>query len=812
MKNTMSLNGSWQLISEGVDAVTAQVPGDIHSDLLRAGKISDPYYGMNAEDAQWVERKEWRYSREFNVDDDFLQKQTYLEFEGLDTFATVFLNGDEIGQTHNMFVPQGFDVSDKVTVGRNTLEVKFDPAVSVLELMDLSRYEGCFNRDRVGARKMQCAFGWDWTPRLVGAGIWREVRLASYDSVSINNIRVETEIEGGQANAWVYIEVENHTREDRRVSASVVISKGENREKIEVTDSVEPFGGVIEAVIRIEEPELWWPNGMGEPSLYNCMVGISCEGEVQDVAETEFGVRDVRFIELDENGERIFTLLVNGEKVFCKGANWVPADHLVSRVTDERYHELVGLAKDANFNMLRVWGGGVYEGQAFYRACDEMGIMVWQDFMFACATYPDAPGFNALVADEVRTIVKELRNHPSVVVWCGNNECEMDRSPDVDWPGKSLFHKIIPDVLKGVDCTRPYLPGSPYGGSTGNDPSVGDWHGGVWRRIHDEDHMRWLHMIEEEKALFVSEFYGLGSPEIESLREFIPEDRIMPPDSDVMGYHNKDGMPSHKNMIELTRKMMGEFKSAEEFAAYSGILQGELLKAEIEHYRREKWNISGALYWMFNDSWPAISWSLVDYYLRPKAAYYYAKRAFEPVIVSFKQLDDRVRVYVTTDDRLQAIDAMLQVGVMTFDACGMEVEEVPVRIEPNSSGMVWESEPLESVFSDTTRQCMVAMLEMRGEIIARGVYFARPWSEIQFPKPKLLVHREQLTDTTHEMVISVDAYARNLAISNLPAGARPSDNYFDVVPGEQKTVTIRNINIEQANELKLNVWKRASTL
>ncbi|MHB9036113.1 MAG: beta-mannosidase [Armatimonadota bacterium] len=727
MKNTIWLNGSWQLAGmdagagnwaspnaltpEGAEVIMAQVPGEVHTDLLRAGKIPDPYYGMNAEDAQWIEDKQWWYKRAFDVDEDFLQKQTYLEFDGLDTFATVYLNGEEIGRTENMFVPHKFDVSGLIRLGRNIVAVHFDPAK-----MD-------------DARKMRASFGGETGPRLVGAGIWRDARLVSHDLVSIKNIHIETEIEGAQANAWVYIEVENHTGEDQQVFASVVISKGESQEKIEVSDWVSPFDGVIEAVIRIEEPEFWWPNGMGEPSLYNCLVGISCEGEVQDVTETVFGVREVRFIETDK------TLLINGEMVFCKGANLAPADHLVSNVTDERYRELVQLAKDANFNMLRVRGGGIYESPAFYQTCNEMGIMILQDFMFAR---------DSERSDETGAIVKQLRNHPCIVAWCGGYEGETVRQ-----------------ALKSLDRTRPLLPP------------------------------------------FTSNFRIQGPPEAESLRKFIPEDQLFPPDSPAMQYHGAD-----KTTIELVRRMVGEFKSLEAFAAYAGILQGELLRAEIERCRREKWNISDALLGMFNDSWPTISSSLADYYLRPKAAYYYAKRAFEPVIVSFKQIEDRVQVYVTTDDRLQGIDGKLLVGVMTFEACGLDVQESPVKVEPNSSNMVWESEPLDRVFVDTKKQCLIAMLEVRGEIVARSVHFARPWSEIEFPLPKLLVHREQLSETTHEMVISSDAYARNLAILNLPAEARPSDNYFDVLPGEQKTITIHNINIEHANELKLNVWGR----
>ena len=538
MKNTISLNGEWRLagfeenqgnwaapeslLPEGAIQAKGYVPGEVHVDLLRSGIIPDPYYALNANDVQWIEDKEWWYKRTFDVDEDFLQTKTFLVFDGLDTFATVYVNGQQVGEASNMFIPHRFDVTELVKLGRNAVAVKFAPTAKIAERMDYSKYMGCFDTPRVNVRKMQCAFGWDWTHRFVGAGIWRDACLVSYDRVSIASIHVEPEIVGSYTNAWVTIEVDNYTTEDQDVAASIVVSLGEMSENIEVIDTVTPFGGVIEAVIRIEEPELWWPNGMGEPTLYTCMVGLQVGDEVQDAAEEKFGVRTLAIVEHNEKGDNVFTLLVNGEEVFCKGGNWVPADHFVSNVTAERYQELVKLAKDANFNMLRVWGGGIYEHPAFYEACDEMGIMIAQDFMFSCATYPEHDDFCREVAREAEIIIKQLRNHPSIVIWSGNNECEMGYPPDAQWSGKKLFHEVIPNVLRRLDHSRPYRPCCPFGGEVGNDPSVGDWHGGSWFSVYDGDPTKWRGVIEGEHGLFVSEFGTLGPPQAESLREFIP--------------------------------------------------------------------------------------------------------------------------------------------------------------------------------------------------------------------------------------------------------------------------------------------------
>jgi beta-mannosidase len=304
-------------------------------------------------------------------------------------------------------------------------------------------------------------------------------------------------------------------------------------------------------------------------------------------------------------------------------------------------------------------------------------------------------------------------------------------------------------------------------------------------------------MIEQERGLFVSEFPTQGSPE-------------------VWEFHNKDnphsgradGRTHQQILVDLTQRMMGQFGSVEEFAAYSGILQGEFIKAEIEHFRREKWAISGALHWMFDDCWPAVSWSLVDYFLRPKPAYYHAKRACAPVIVSFKQLDKRVELYVTSDERLAGVEGILRVGVFTFETCGFETETVPVKLGPNASRSFWESAPLDQVLRDPARQCLVGLLESGGKIIARNSYFALPFGRMEFPPPKLLVEREQVTQDRHRMVIAANAYARNVAIANLPASARPSDNYFDLLPGERCEVTIDRLTVEEANEVRVHVWGR----
>lgn len=760
MKNILSLNGPWRLagfepgqanwsapdalLPRGAQEIVGNVPGEVQVDLHRAGIIPDPYYGANAGDLGWIEEREWWYKRTFEVEEDFLQLRTFIEFDGLCSPATAYLNGREIGASTGVFTPCSFDVTEIIREGRNTVALKFRPS------SETARERG-------------------WQRRFTGAGLWQEARLVSYDSIAITDVHVETEIIGNYANAWVTIELGNYTGDDQQVLASVVIAREEAREHIEVSDWVSPFGGVLEAVIRIEEPELWWPNGSGEQPLYTCMVGVQFEGEVQDVAERKFGIRGVAIVEQNEQGGDAFTFMVNGEEVFCKGGNWIPADCFVSSMTPDRYRDLVKMAKDANLNMLRVWEGGIYEAQEFYDACDEMGIMVWQDFMLG--------GSGA----EIEDAVKRLRNHPSIVLWCRDGG-----SPDTA--------DAIPNILRRFDHARSYKSYAPVSGS-------------FWPAATAAEPNRWTRTIAEQRPPFDSRLVTQGPPTIESLREFIPEDAIFPPTGEVWALHaSPDGEIGA--LVDLTRKMVGNFENAEQFAACAGILQGEFIRAEIEQYRRQKWITSGALLWTYNDCWPAVSGSIVDYYMRPKTAYYYAKRASAPVLVSFEQVDDLVRVHVTSDNRADDLDAILHVGVLSFESSGLETNEVSVRLAANTSRAVWESSPLPEILSDPTRQCIVAFLTVRGEMIAKSAYFAPTPGEMDFPAPKLLIQREQVAERIHRLTFAADAYARNVAISGLPASARPSDNWFDLLPGEQHTVVVDNIGVEEAKALTVYVWRK----
>lgn len=430
MLSRLNLDGNWDLASfeEGQRnlpspelplPIKAKVPSEVQLALIKAGIIDEEALRTDSERFRWVDQKVWCYLRSFSLPDGFVARRTYLEFDGLDDNAAVLLNGEVVGTSHNMLLPQKFDVTEKIKpAGENSIEVDFGP-VERAPIVD--------GKSRRGA----------------GFGMWRSARIVSYDKVSIRDLYIQPSIELHGVEAWIYIDVENHVGEEFDALVSVVVARGESREKMEIRETIPAEGGRIEAVVRILDPELWWPNGMGEQPLYVAMVGLQVEGEVQDVREELFGLRTVA---LQTEDDEKLSLFVNGAPVTVSGTTWTPPDQFPSRMTEERYREALEKLDGSGVNLLRVCGDGVYEAPVFYKLCDELGIMVWQDFMFATDGQPEPEGFIFEAQMEVREIVKLLRNHPSIVVWCGCGTA-----------GR-LFDEIIPRVIDEVDDTRPYRP------------------------------------------------------------------------------------------------------------------------------------------------------------------------------------------------------------------------------------------------------------------------------------------------------------------------------------------------------------------
>ncbi|SHE35612.1 beta-mannosidase [Thermoanaerobacter uzonensis DSM 18761] len=650
MEKRISLNGVWHFreVNAG-EWYEGEVPGCVQLDLIRLGKIEDPYYRMNEIKFHKLEEKEWVYKKEFDFN--AKNKNEYdaikLVFEGIDTFADIYLNGIHLGKVQNMFIPYEFDIKDIVKDGNNVLEVHFDSITKTIKAMEQTspvKLEWSGESGRPYIRKAQYSFGWDWGPRIVQVGLWRGAYLSLVKYAEIKNPYFYTEkIENDRAYVVVSADIERYVHGDFEAEVELIekdISIIKTRTKVEKNR--------IDLRIKVDNPKLWYPNGLGDQHLYEIKIKLLKDAEILDEKSFRSGIRTIRLIrEKDEEGES-FIFEINGVKVFAKGANWIPADNLLPRLSKEGYYEYIRLAKEANMNMLRIWGGGIYEDRAFYEACDEMGIMVWQDFMYACAEYPDQfEWFQKLAEEEAEKVILSLRNHPSIVLWCGNNENNWGfhswwNNKDPKYLGNYIYKEILPKVCAKLDPSRPYWVSSPYGGEDPNSETEGDRHQwNVWSGWVDYDEYK------KDRGRFLSEFGFQAMPDWKTVLSYTaPEDRkILSP---VMISHNK----MVEGMERLIRFMVGRLgfpKDLKSFVYLSQFNQAEAIKTGVEHWRLRKFKTSGTLYWQFNDCWPVASWSAVDYYKREKALYYYSKRFYAKILPYIKEENEGITIYGISD-------------------------------------------------------------------------------------------------------------------------------------------------------------------
>ncbi len=521
--HTIDLCGDWQVVEIGSDEqIPARVPGCVHTDLLAAGKIDDPFYRDNEDALHWIGEADWAYTRTFKVPEEILaHDRVMLRCHGLDTPATVVINGQTVGEADNMFRTWEFDVEDALVAGDNTIEVRFASTIPYIQERQAQRALPGWGgpkevAGRAWVRKEPCNFGWDWGPVVVTCGIWRDIEIVAFSDARLAEVSVRQEHEDGSAALTVGVGVEAVADSALSVAVSVSLD-GEV-----VAEAQAPVAdGAAQAELAVETPRLWWPSGMGDQPLYEVAVSLMhASGEVLDSAAKRVGLRTLRLDRHPDEWGESFQFVANGVPFFAKGANWIPADAFVTRMTVDDYRHLIQSAADANMNMLRVWGGGIYEQDMFYDLCDEMGICIWQDFMFACSTYPSFDdAFLANVQGEAEDNVRRLRHHPCIALWCGNNELEQGLVGDewsagqMSWEdyGK-LFDTLIPDVVSELDPDRDYWPCSPHTPSDDrrdfNNPSCGDAH--LWDVWHGRKPFEWYRTCTHR---FNSEFGFQSFPE-----------------------------------------------------------------------------------------------------------------------------------------------------------------------------------------------------------------------------------------------------------------------------------------------------------
>jgi len=780
----------------------ARVPGDVRTSLLEIGRLAPPFYNMNVKTCQWVEDQEWWYRTTFEAPParNDVGIRYLLTFDGLDSLTTVYLNGIEVGSHRNMFIPAVFDVTPYLRpAGPNTLAVRFDP-IAVKGRVIESQWGR--NPERVWVRKAQYGFGWDFAPRLISVGIWQGVTLRRFLSARLKGIFFKTaRLAAGAAEVVVIAEVERWA-EVPELTVQVTLSRGGRK----LTTEAPVVEDRAEVSLTVPNPDLWWTHDLGEPALYDLEVALRAGTCELDRQTERVGIRTIRLDrspDPEEPGTRFFTFVLNGVRVFCRGASWVPADSFPAQVDKARYRRLLKLAAKANMNMLRVWGGGIYEKDALYRPCDELGILVWQDSMFACARYPEDLPFLAEAEREAEEVVRRLRNHPSLALWCGNNENDWLEEmqglarPEDDFPGRRIYHELLPSVVERLDGTRPYWPSSPYGGNDHNDERDGDrhnwqvWHGLVFPRRFGEGARCDLspeggsfRHYARDTSRFVSEFGIQAAPVLERLSRNIPAAALRP-DSPELLWRNQD-FPKDKGKLMMLAHT-GLPRSLCEYIDFSMICQAEGLKLGIEHWRRRKFHTSGTFIWQLNDPWPGITWSLIDYYLFPKASYFYVKRAYSPGLASFQEEGNHLSLWIVNNTLRKATDTL---SILHGDFSGEKLREevVEFTVPPNAAKAVWTCPFSELGIADPRREFMA--VRSHGGLFPQGRHFFVEIKHLKRPRPNLRVKTRRTGPGRMQLNVTTDCYAYFVKITVPIAGVWLSDNYFDLLPGEERVIEV----------------------
>lgn len=805
-----TLHSDWMFCQVGDTLWSdAKVPGTIHHDLLNHNRIPNPFYGINEEAVQWVENEDWMYRTSFVVTEEQLNRDAaVLELDGLDTYADVFLNGALILRSDNMFVGHKVPVKSVLRKGENRLLIRFRSAVKeALPQWETNGFDYPADNDHsskrvsIYTRKAPYSYGWDWGIRLATCGIWRPVRLVFSDVARIEDYYVrQASVSASKADVDNRLEITNVTSQPVSALLKVAYHYSANDTK-EVQKQIElrPGENTVSLPVMIDNPHLWMPNGWGEPSLYKFTASVSVDGVEVASQERQVGLRSIRVVMEDDEHGKSFYFEVNGHPMFAKGANFISDDALLPNVTTERYKRIFEDVKAANMNMLRVWGGGIYEDDKFYDEADRNGILIWQDFLFACTTYPHDPLFLKRVEAEAEYNIKRLRGHASLAMWCGNNEiyegvrywgwknkytaeafAEMNRGYDV------LFRQLLPDMVKRFDSDRFYMHGSPYEANWGRPESwkIADSHNwGTWygRKPFES--------FDSEIPRFMSEYGFQAFPEMKTIRTFA-EEKDFELESPVMNAHQKAtiGNALIKQTMGLYYKVPAKFEDL----VYVGlVLQGHGMRHGIEAHRRNRPYCMGSLFWQLNDSWPVVSWSSIDYYGNWKAMQYQSQRAFAPVLINAIKEGDDLCVYLISDELQDRDDVRLTVELMDFDGKSHGKWTQNGKLTANTSMLFLKKRADEFLSKQdaATSFLRFTLKAKNGAALADEVfYFAYPKDQ-KLPEARIETSVKKRGEAI-EMTLKTDKLARDIFIEVSVQGVRFSDNFFDLLPGQRKKITI----------------------
>lgn len=779
----IDLSGTW-LLTDGKLALDAEVPCSNYTALLKANLISDPFYSTNEANVGWVAEKDWSFSRDFSVSADMLSKSCImLNAEMLDTLADIFINGKLVMSTCNAHLPVNVDIKEFLQPDVNSILIAFKSPLNYIKKKQKQHPAPNASMGVDGVphiRKPQCHFGWDWGPILPVSGIFRSIKITAFDKARIDGFEIlQTHNEDGSVT--VIATANNAVFSECDAVLKITCPDGTNTQLKQRAAAENKFE------VKIKKPELWFPRDvvLKETQPLYCV-----ELEVGDDTKTKrIGLRTIKLNrDADEYGNN-FCFECNGVPVFAKGANWIPADSFIDRFDSQKLKTFIDAAKFSNFNMIRVWGGGYYESDDFYDACDEAGIMVWQDLGFACAPYPFFDEeFLASVKAEIAANVKRLKHHPSLALWCGNNEIEM---MTIGWrlyteyvkQEKIFFYDILPDLMASLDAATPFINGSPVSSKgflkSVNADSDGDTH--LWHVWHG---LQPLTYYRKRKTRFCSEF-GLESlPSMKTVESFAsPKDYSLK--SKVFKAHQKCDSGNDKMIYYISTRFRLP-KSFEDTVYLSQIIQSECVSDATLHWRRNRGVCNGSLYWQFNDCWPVTSWSSIDYYGRYKALQYRARSFMRPLSLSLENNGANVKFFVLNDtvfDKNLTLNYILYDLNGTMQACGKQELDASAL----SADCIFERNFKREFKQHKGNIALVACLYENGELIDEKTVLFDAEKNLKLKKASFDV-AVKCQDNRAYITLNTDCFARFVRLE-LPFDTVFSDNYFDMVKGVAKTVT-----------------------
>ncbi|KGO48230.1 Glycoside hydrolase, family 2, N-terminal [Penicillium expansum] len=822
------LSSGWSFKDRDTDEwlPVATVPSVVQQDLIANNKLDDPYIGFKELDARWVNEKSWVYRNVVEKPSAPAGSSIVLVFDGLDTFAKVKLDGQVILESDNMFLGHRVDVTKALEAeGEHTLEIEFDCALikaRELRLQDTTHKWVGFNGDpsRMAVRKAQYHWGWDWGPVLMTAGIWRAVRFEVYQA-RVANLWPQTKLSADHQTAEVTAVIDVESVGDGEYTAQFSLGLKGN----EIASKVIPVSGkTAQVIFPVDKPALWWPHGYGEQTLYDVSVSLLRNGEQVGQESKKFGIRTAEIVQQPDKHGKSFFFRINGMDIFCGGSCWIPADSLLPAVSAERYRKWIELMVAGRQVMIRVWGGGIYEDDSFYEACDELGVLVWQDFMFGCGNYPTWPEMLDSVRQETIYNLERMRHHPSIVLYAGNNEDYQvaesegltynyeDKDPEswlkTDFPARYIYEKLLPDVVAEYSPDTFYHPGSPWGdGKISSDATVGDMHQwNVWHGTQEK-----YQIFDTLGGRFNSEFGMEAFPHISTIEHFVENPEDMFPQSHVIDFHNKaDG---HER--RLATYLVENLRTATELDTYiylTQVVQAETMMFGYRGWRRQ-WgderHCGGALLWQLNDCWPTISWAIVDYFLKPKPAYYAVKRVLNPIAVGVRRehhdwsvahaqppKTSKYELWIASNQP-ESVQGSVELRFLSVNT-GRDIRAPIVRenitIAANGTTDIITDGVLDHI-AEPEPHVLAARLWVENQVVARDVDWPQPLKYLNLSERHVEVKKQTGKSGETVLVISARKPVKCLVFEE-QEGVQLEDNAIDIVPGDEQTVRVTGLGSE----------------